>query len=148
MNTLFPHVNVTTVDGYIIYKIHSDSFRENDIYIACSNYCRLNPECYTNMTNNMIYIVNPNMTYAPDTLDTSNAPDAPDAFDVPDTLDTSDALDTLDTSDAPDAPKVSTVSTCMCNNDNFCGRTCNNICKDFINTGKCHNGKECKKHHF
>jgi len=72
MNILFPHVNVTTVDGYIINKIHSDSFRENDIYIACSNYCRLNPECYTNVTTNMIYIVNPNMSLVPDT------PDAPD----------------------------------------------------------------------
>lgn len=72
MNTLIPHVNVTTQDGYIIYKIHSNSFRENDIYIACNNYCRLNPECYINVTNNMIYIVNPNMSLATDATDASD----------------------------------------------------------------------------
>jgi hypothetical protein len=77
MNILIPHVNVITIDGYIIYKIHSDSFRENDINYACVNYCRLNPECYTIVTNNMICIVNPNMTIV--LKDHEVAPDAPKA---------------------------------------------------------------------
>ena len=106
-------IYVTTINGQIIHKIHLHSFIENDIYIACENYCKLNPNCYINVNNNMINIVNSKLIITTTNLD--------------------DELNT---------------HKCICINNNLCGLTCNNICKDFLKTGKCSNNKECKKHHF
>ena len=40
------------------HKIYLYSLTEEDIYIACNNYCKLNPDCYINVNNNIINIVN------------------------------------------------------------------------------------------
>jgi len=51
-------IYVKTIDGHIIHKIYLYSLTEEDIYIACNNYCKLNPDCYINVNNNIINIVN------------------------------------------------------------------------------------------
>ena len=51
-------IYVKTIDGHIIHKIYLYSLTEENIYIACNNYCKLNPDCYINVNNNIINIVN------------------------------------------------------------------------------------------
>ena len=50
-------IYIKTIDGHIIHKIYLYSLTEEDIYIACNNYCKLNPDCYINVNNNIIKIL-------------------------------------------------------------------------------------------
>jgi hypothetical protein len=106
-------IYVTTLDGHIIHKIHLYSLTKNDIYIACANYCKLNPDCYINVNNNTINIINSKLiiiTNLDENLSSENVHDSNLYTDI--------------------------------------NSIYNNICKDFLTTGKCYNGKKCKKHHF
>lgn len=110
-------IYITTLDGQIIHKIYLYSLTKNDIYIACVNYCKLNPDCYINVNNNIINIINSKL------IITTNLDENLSSKIVPE----------------------------LVHNTNLCSdinSIYNNICKDFLTTGKCHNGKKCKKHHF
>lgn len=121
------YINVTTIDGQIIHKIHLHSFIKNDIYNACENYCKLNPNCHINVNNNIINIVN------------------------------SKLIITTKSDDKLNTHKCICINNNFCGTtcNNICSASpmtdsiyMLSVCTDFLKTGKCPNDKECKKHHF